>query len=262
MTDDRLTQELRTLLEPLGVSVEPSETPKHPLLQAGTGARGRAWLYRLPDILALAVTQTPKGNSCVLCWPKRRRSALSREQVQALLALLRRVGACLPERRSVETEVETEAEHTIEEEIAWIMREPNERLRLEPLWERPEEIALLVAESPRMTLTRDEIEALEIAVRSRLESLACDEAICFYAVEHPLLEGLRHLMLPEQRSVCHPAFCGACAPQNSKPWSGYWFLFPISTNQELEHDAAHGVSVCPDCFVRWRARQQQGEEER
>ena len=260
MTDDRLTQELRTLLEPLGVSVEPSETPKHPLWQAGTGARGRAWLYRLPDILALAVTQTPKGNSCVLCWPKRRSSALSREQVQALLALLRRVGACLPENRSVETEVE----RTIEEEVAWIMREPDERLRLEPLWERPEEIALLVAASPAMRLTRDEIEALEIAAEQRLHTLECDEAICFYAVEHPVpdAEAVRHLMLPEKRSVCHPALCGACAPHNSKPWSGYWFLFPIPTNQELEHDAANGVHICPDCLAQWWARQQQREGQR
>ena len=244
---DRLTQELRAIIEPLGVRLDEQETYERPLSH-----KGDEWLtsrsrYRLPGILTVAITQTSQGTPCVLCWPKRRCASLTHTQLSALEALLKRVREPLPpwipeELLSIEVEAERE--------IALAA------LRLEPTWHTPHEVARLIAAAPVLVLTRDALESLCISIRCRLARLDYEEAHCFYAVEPGYLQGVHHLMLPSGRTLRHPALCGAPAPTSEPCYAPHWWLFPVPAGKEPgQGERSRSIPLCADCLARWQAMQ-------
>jgi len=225
------------MLAPLGVALE-GEPPQH-----------RTTMYQIPGVLSLVLIPRPHHSSTVVCWLQRRRTALSCEQLYQLESLLKHVRRSLPPWIPKELSMEEEANRDLD----------NEPLRLELAWQQREgktvAVVWLIAATPRVSLTRDLLESLLIAVRCRLNWLAREEAICFYAVDDPCTKGSHHLMVPDRRSVCRPALCGTYAPTSDAPWSGHWFLLPVPGRKDPQDDAEQrGLHLCPACLAAWKER--------
>lgn len=245
MSEERLTQELHALLEPLGVRLEASASYKQERAYPSTGARAMG--DRLPGILSLAVTLTPEGTRLVVCWPTRRSASLSHKQLVALDMLLKQVRQHLPPWVPTELlSLEAEAERDIA--VA--------TLRIEPCFDTPNEVARLIAAAPVVVLTRDALESLCIAIRCRLARLDYEAACCFYATQPGALQSIHHLM-PSGRTLRHPALCGVPAPISEQCYAPHWWLLPIPSLQEPGQVALNrGIHLCTDCLACWQAMRQ------
>ncbi len=257
MPNDRLTQELLSILTPLGVELEARTVPpgrqhgaRTPVVRysvAHTRWRVRYVRYRVPDVLSFTVIETTQGTPLIVCHATARRMALSREQLFALERTLDQMWEHVPLHAPDADGVEAVSQ---ERQIAV------EALRLEPACV-PGTVATLVASAPLLTLTGEAVETLlfnALGVRSALEYA---EARCFYAVAIGQGQGpqVRHLMPQSQRNVCGPALCGAYPPTPMQLLSaGIWLLLPIPPSCAPGQDEwGQNVLLCPDCLARWRA---------